>query len=85
MQIILVATVILAVFGQAFAAPSSYGGYSAPAHHQGYAAPSYGEHSYSYPSPAPKVKCGGNLLVGCAPHVATVPCSSYHHQSYAKY
>lgn len=79
MQIIIVATIALAIFGQSLAAPSSYGGYS-------HSSPSYApvgpSHSYSYPSPAPHVKCGGNLLVGCQPHVATVPCSSYHHQSY---
>jgi hypothetical protein len=38
--------------------------------------------SYSYPSPAPKVKCPSSLLLSCQPNVAHVPCvappPSYH-------
>jgi hypothetical protein len=38
--------------------------------------------SYSYPSPAPKVKCPSSLLLSCGPAVAHVPCvappPSYH-------
>lgn len=36
--------------------------------------PSY---SFSYPSPAPQVKCGSNLLIGCSPTSQVVPCSAH--------
>ncbi|XP_052868100.1 vitelline membrane protein 15a-2-like [Anopheles cruzii] len=49
----------------------------APAHHGGYA-----HHSapvvHAYAAKAPHVKCGANLLVGCAPNVAHVPCVPAH-------
>lgn len=32
--------------------------------------------AYTYPSPAPSVSCGQNLLVGCSPSVSNVPCSA---------
>ena len=52
-----------------------------------YSAPSYApagpSYSYTYPSPTPPVQCGSNLLVGCSPTVAQVPCSSYSPLSYS--
>lgn len=55
------------------------------------AAPAYGGHGgghggaahgpvsvHTYAAKAPAVKCGANLLVGCAPHVAHVPCVPSH-------
>jgi hypothetical protein len=39
--------------------------------------------SYSYPSPAPQVKCPQNLLLSCQPNVAHVPCVAP--PSYGKY
>ncbi|XP_052868163.1 splicing factor 3A subunit 2-like [Anopheles cruzii] len=51
----------------------------------GYGKPVYPSHpvSHAYAAKAPHVKCGSNLLVGCAPHVAHVPChpshGGYHH------
>ncbi|XP_065075825.1 vitelline membrane protein 15a-1 [Ochlerotatus camptorhynchus] len=45
-------------------APAHYG------HHHGHAAPVV----HTYPVHAPHAKCGANLLVGCAPNVAHVPC-----------
>ncbi|XP_053676625.1 histidine-rich protein PFHRP-II-like [Anopheles nili] len=54
-------------------------------------ADSYGKPAYpaapvahTYPAHAPHVKCGANLLVGCAPNVAHVPCHPAHggHQEY---
>uniref|UniRef100_A0A182JK16 Uncharacterized protein n=1 Tax=Anopheles atroparvus TaxID=41427 RepID=A0A182JK16_ANOAO len=72
------------------AAPAHHGGYAAPApaHHGGYAAPApahhggYAHHSapvvHAYAAKAPHVKCGANLLVGCAPNVAHVPCVPAH-------
>uniref|UniRef100_A0AAG5DTZ2 VM domain-containing protein n=1 Tax=Anopheles atroparvus TaxID=41427 RepID=A0AAG5DTZ2_ANOAO len=71
------------------AAPAHHGGYAAPApaHHGGYAAPApahhggYAHHSapvvHAYAAKAPHVKCGANLLVGCAPNVAHVPWHGY--------
>lgn len=52
----------------------SYESYQAPVPE-----PSY---SLSYPSPAPQVKCGSNLLIGCTPSTQVVPCSSYSPPSY---
>ncbi|XP_001688592.2 extensin-3-like [Anopheles arabiensis] len=55
------------------------------------AADSYGKPAYpaapvahTYAAHAPHVKCGANLLVGCAPNVAHVPCHPAHggHQEY---
>uniref|UniRef100_A0A182PTX6 VM domain-containing protein n=1 Tax=Anopheles epiroticus TaxID=199890 RepID=A0A182PTX6_9DIPT len=71
-------------------APAHHGGYHAPApaHHGGYHAPAPAHHGgYGHPTPvvhayaakAPHVKCGANLLVGCAPSVAHVPCVPAHH------
>ncbi|XP_055683276.1 holotricin-3-like [Lutzomyia longipalpis] len=34
--------------------------------------------SYAYHSPAPHVPCGHNLLFGCHPSVAPVPCAAHH-------
>lgn len=66
--------IILAVFGQILADPSyGYGGH-APV------GPSY---TYSYPSPAPHVKCGSNLLIGCHPQAGSVPCHGYSHGGYS--
>ncbi|XP_058126611.1 vitelline membrane protein 15a-2-like [Anopheles ziemanni] len=68
-----------------YEAPKAYG-HAAPAHH-GYAAPAphhggYAHHSapvvHAYAAKAPHVKCGANLLVGCAPNVAHVPCVPAH-------
>ncbi|XP_053664959.1 vitelline membrane protein 15a-3-like [Anopheles marshallii] len=49
------------------------------------AADSYGKPAYpaapvahTYAAHAPHVKCGANLLVGCAPNVAHVPCHPAH-------
>lgn len=68
-------------YGSSYSAPSySAPSYSAPSYSApSYSAPAYSapSHSYSYPSPAPHVKCGGNILVGCHPSVASVPCQSY--------
>ncbi|EJY58008.1 AAEL017403-PA [Aedes aegypti] len=33
---------------------------------------------HTYPVKAPAAKCGANLLVGCAPSVAHVPCVPVH-------
>ncbi|XP_040166682.1 vitelline membrane protein 15a-2-like [Anopheles arabiensis] len=71
--------------------------YHAPAHHApapAYHAPAphhggYAHHSapvvHAYAAKAPHVKCGANLLVGCAPNVAHVPCVPAHggHGGYA--
>lgn len=40
-------------------------------------------YSISYPSPAPQVKCGSNLLISCTPTSQVVPCSSYSPPSYS--
>uniref|UniRef100_A0A182M8F6 VM domain-containing protein n=1 Tax=Anopheles culicifacies TaxID=139723 RepID=A0A182M8F6_9DIPT len=62
------------------AAAPSYGHAPAP-HHGGYA-----HHSapvvHAYAAKAPHVKCGANLLVGCAPNVAHVPCVPAHAGGY---
>ncbi|XP_062551650.1 vitelline membrane protein 15a-1-like [Armigeres subalbatus] len=48
----------------------------APAHHgHAHAAPAV---VHTYPVHAPHAKCGANLLVGCAPSVAHVPCVPVH-------
>ncbi|XP_058818145.1 vitelline membrane protein 15a-2-like [Topomyia yanbarensis] len=47
--------------------------HAAPAHHS----------MHTYHAKAPAVKCGANLLVGCAPHVAHVPCVP--HQQHGGY
>jgi Vitelline membrane cysteine-rich region len=45
--------------------------------------------AYTYPSPAPKVKCPSSLLLSCQPNVAHVPCVSppagYGHAAPAHY
>ncbi|EDS27305.1 vitelline membrane protein, partial [Culex quinquefasciatus] len=69
---------------------ASYGG-----GHGGYAAPaaaSYGGYGgghggavpvvHTYAAQAPAAKCGANLLVGCAPSVAHVPCVPVHGASH---
>ncbi|XP_055546803.1 vitelline membrane protein 15a-2-like [Wyeomyia smithii] len=55
------------------------------------AAPSY-EHAapahhavHTYHAKAPAVKCGANLLVGCAPQVAHVPCVPSHDHGHGGY
>ncbi|XP_050088698.1 vitelline membrane protein 15a-2 [Anopheles aquasalis] len=54
-------------------APAHYA--PAPAHHgHGYGHPVV----HAYAAKAPHVKCGANLLVGCAPNVAHVPCVPAH-------
>ncbi|XP_035777785.1 skin secretory protein xP2-like [Anopheles albimanus] len=47
----------------------------------GYAKPAYpaAPVAHHYAAHAPHVKCGANLLVGCAPHVAHVPCHPVPH------
>lgn len=58
-----------------YSAPSP--SYNSPSYdNHGYSAPAHPV-SYSYPSPAPNVQCGSNVLVGCQPHVSEVPCSGY--------
>ncbi|XP_049548293.1 vitelline membrane protein 15a-1 [Anopheles darlingi] len=63
--------------------------HAAPAHHAAPAyhhapAPAHHGHGYGHPvvhayaAKAPHVKCGANLLVGCAPNVAHVPCHPVH-------
>jgi hypothetical protein len=37
--------------------------------------------AYAQPAPAPHVPCGTNLLFGCAPNVAPVPCVSGGHHA----
>uniref|UniRef100_A0A182PTX4 VM domain-containing protein n=1 Tax=Anopheles epiroticus TaxID=199890 RepID=A0A182PTX4_9DIPT len=46
----------------------------------GYGKPAYpaAPVAHTYPAHAPHVKCGANLLVGCAPNVAHVPCHPAH-------
>uniref|UniRef100_A0A2M4CJK9 Putative secreted protein n=1 Tax=Anopheles darlingi TaxID=43151 RepID=A0A2M4CJK9_ANODA len=46
----------------------------------GYGKPAYpaAPVAHHYAAHAPHVKCGANLLVGCAPHVAHVPCHPVH-------
>ncbi|XP_050078732.1 vitelline membrane protein 15a-2-like [Anopheles maculipalpis] len=79
-----------------YPAPAKYeapakGGYHVPAHGYGHAPAShhggYAHHSapvvHAYAAKAPHVKCGANLLVGCAPNVAHVPCVPAHHGGYA--
>uniref|UniRef100_A0A182R3X7 VM domain-containing protein n=2 Tax=Anopheles funestus TaxID=62324 RepID=A0A182R3X7_ANOFN len=76
-----------------YPAPAKYeapakGGYHAPAPHYAPAAHhgGYAHHSapvvHAYAAKAPHVKCGANLLVGCAPNVAHVPCVPAHHGGY---
>ncbi|KXJ83939.1 hypothetical protein RP20_CCG026184 [Aedes albopictus] len=50
--------------------------YHAPAHHA--PAPHHAPVVHTYPVKAPAAKCGANLLVGCAPSVAHVPCVPVH-------
>ncbi|XP_021697287.1 vitelline membrane protein 15a-3-like [Aedes aegypti] len=47
-----------------------------PAHYGHHAHPAPVVHTY--PVHAPHAKCGANLLVGCAPSVAHVPCLPVH-------
>nr|XP_019534489.1 vitelline membrane protein 15a-3 [Aedes albopictus] len=68
----------------AYHAPAPAHHAPAPAHHA--PAPAYGHHAHHAPAPvvhtypvhAPHAKCGANLLVGCAPSVAHVPCVPVH-------
>uniref|UniRef100_A0A182R163 VM domain-containing protein n=1 Tax=Anopheles farauti TaxID=69004 RepID=A0A182R163_9DIPT len=72
-----------------YPAPAKYEapakGYHAPAPAYGHAPAhgGYAHHSapvvHAYAAKAPHVKCGANLLVGCAPNVAHVPCVPAHH------
>ncbi|XP_038109401.1 vitelline membrane protein 15a-3 [Culex quinquefasciatus] len=71
-----------------------HGGYAAPAaasYGGGHASGGYGGHGgyggghggavpvvHTYAAQAPAAKCGANLLVGCAPSVAHVPCVPVH-------
>lgn len=50
-----------------------YGGGHESGGYGGYAEPGPSK-SYGYAAAAPKAQCGYNLLVGCAPQVAHVPC-----------
>ncbi|XP_037034090.1 vitelline membrane protein 15a-1 [Bradysia coprophila] len=78
-------TIFLAAFVAVTVAAPSYGGPSYGGPSYGAPAPVYGHQVYSYPSPAPPVRCGSNLLVGCAPSVAHVGCGSYSPPSYPSY
>ncbi|XP_058060365.1 vitelline membrane protein 15a-2 [Anopheles bellator] len=60
----------------AYHAPSYHA--PAPAHHGGYHAQHSAPVVHAYAAKAPHVKCGSNLLVGCAPNVAHVPCVPAH-------
>lgn len=55
--------------------PQTYRGYAFPKDIHLSVAPG-APRSYSYPSPAPSVPCPQNLLLGCSPSVAAVPCKS---------
>ncbi|XP_053676535.1 vitelline membrane protein 15a-2-like [Anopheles nili] len=52
--------------------------YHAPAPHHGYGGHHAAPVVHAYAAKAPHVKCGANLLVGCAPNVAHVPCVPAH-------
>lgn len=58
-----------------YASPYDIPAYVPPPPHPHYAAPV----PATYPSPAPKVPCPSNLLISCAPSVATVPCQPSPH------
>ncbi|XP_052868776.1 vitelline membrane protein 15a-1-like [Anopheles cruzii] len=64
------AITLLAVVGVAIAAP--YGG------HHGHVVPGPAV-EYSFKAVAPAPKCTHNLLVGCNPHHAPVPCKGVEH------
>ncbi|XP_053691908.1 vitelline membrane protein 15a-2-like [Sabethes cyaneus] len=51
------------------------GSMAAPSYHP---APPAHHAAHTYHAKAPAVKCGANLLVGCAPQVAHVPCVPHH-------
>uniref|UniRef100_A0A336LV99 CSON005305 protein n=1 Tax=Culicoides sonorensis TaxID=179676 RepID=A0A336LV99_CULSO len=64
--------VIFALFFVAVSANT----YGYAAHHQ-HVQP-VGHESHSYAAHAPKVDCGSNVLAGCVPTVAQVPCVPSH-------
>ncbi|EAT34764.1 AAEL013027-PA [Aedes aegypti] len=71
--------IILAIFALAVGAMADY---PKPAYHAPPPPPPHHLHAHPAPAPvvhtypvhAPHAKCGANLLVGCAPSVAHVPC-----------
>lgn len=97
--VLLLATVAIAAANY----EGGYGGYESKGYEaKGYGGKGYGggyaeagpAKSYAYAAAAPKVDCGYNLLVGCAPTVAKAPCipqpapkkygGGYKKESYAK-
>ncbi|XP_058447631.1 vitelline membrane protein 15a-1-like [Malaya genurostris] len=68
-----------------YAPPKYHAPAPAPSYHA--PAPAYHAPAPSYHAPAPSyhsapVKCGANLLVGCAPTIAHVPCVPSHGGGY---